>query len=132
MQNTAVWAGTGLWLHIAPIAAVRGEAADRFVNSGVRNAVEMTVPMSFGEPNVVVGNELRDFLALGLRTGYFVLEKLVYDHDAALTLLNEGFDLEGPARAALASIRESFGLVPWTNVRARPDALEVKYAEALT
>jgi hypothetical protein len=94
--------------------------------------IVMTVPMNFDAPNVVVGNELRDFLALGLRTGYFVLEKLVYDHDAALTLLNEGFDLEGPARAALASIRESFGLVPWTNVRARPDALEVKYAEALT
>ena len=91
----------------------------------------MTVPMNFDAPNMVVGHDLRDFLALGLRTGYFVLEKLVYNQKSALSDLTGGFDIEEPARAALEEIRETFFLVPWPNVRARLDALRVEHAWAL-
>ena len=42
--------------------------------------VVMTVPMAFGdrEPNWVLGESLRDFLALGRGIGYFSLDQLAY------------------------------------------------------
>src|SRR5262245_47987988 len=46
-------------------------------------AVVMTVPMS-DAPNVVVGETLRDFSALGCRFGYFGLEGLVHQPDKTI------------------------------------------------
>ena len=43
--------------------------------------VVMTVPMAFDNPNHIVGGDLREFLALGCRTGYFCLERLAYRSD---------------------------------------------------
>jgi hypothetical protein len=93
--------------------------------------VVMTVPMNFDAPNMVIGSELRDFLALGLRTGYFMLEQLVYNSEAALAQLTGGINQASAVRAALEDIRETFALVPWTDVQTRLDTLQVKYARAL-
>ncbi len=93
--------------------------------------VIMTVPMNFDAPNMVVGKDLHDFLALGLRTGYCMLEQLVYDQNTALFGITNGRDIERPARAALEEIRETFSLVPWSNLRTRLDALQVEHAKAL-
>lgn len=97
----------------------------------VGTPVVMTVPMNFDAPNLLIGNDLRDFLALGLRTGYFGLEELVYDPEVAISRLSSGFDIQGPALAALEDIQEAFGLVPWTNVRSRLDVLQARYGKAL-
>lgn len=51
--------------------------------------VTMTVPMCFDRPNRVVGRDLKEFLALGLRTGYFVLEQLQYSPERMIARLEE-------------------------------------------
>jgi len=45
--------------------------------------IVMTVPM--GEtPNLIVGRDMREFLSLGCRFGYFALEGLVHDPDRTI------------------------------------------------
>ena len=117
--STFAWTGgDGVHFSIAELGALK-------------TPIVMTVPMNFDAPNLVIGKDLRDFLALGLRTGYFTLEQLVYNREAAIADLAE-FELGGPARACLEEIRRAFGLVPWSNVRARLDSLQIEYNKALT
>ena len=92
--------------------------------------VVMTVPMNFDFENLVVGSDLCDFLALGLRTGYFSLEQLVYDRDTALKDIAE-CELDGQTREVLDEIQERFDLVPWSNIRTRLELLQIEYANAL-
>ena len=94
--------------------------------------VVMTVPMNFDAENMVIGSDFQDFLALGLRTGYFVLEQLTYEPEVAVAELMRGISQPRAVRAALEDIRKTFGLVPWTDVKTHLDALQVKYAKALT
>lgn len=76
--------------------------------------VVMTVPMMFDVPNVVVGRDLEDFLALGCRYGYFGLEGLAYRLEATA---DEIVRADAPAPAAeLALLTEHFALQPWPNV----------------
>lgn len=79
--------------------------------------VVMTVPMAADEnTNVIVGENLRDFLALGCRRGYFILEQLAYDPDWVLTEFadNEfGEDLSEKERALLVTLGDAFDLRPW-------------------
>ena len=92
--------------------------------------VVMTVPMEFDTPNLVVGQDLRDFLSLGLWTGYFTLEQLVYDRADALAN-RDACDLGGPAHAALLDLCTSFDLTPWTDISGRLDWLQIEFSEAL-
>ncbi len=93
--------------------------------------IVITVPMNFDAPNMVVGNSLREFLALGMTVGYFSLEKLVYEFEAGLTRIAEGFEFQGPARSAIEDIRETFALELWNDARNRLAFLNAKYAKAL-
>ncbi len=99
--------------------------------SGSIAPVVMTVPMNFDAPNLVIGRDFRDFLALGLYSGYFGLEQLVYNRKAAIAGLAE-FEHAGPDRECLEDIRKAFGVVPWSDVRARLDSLQTEYNDALT
>ena len=104
----------------------------------------MIVPCNPDEPRLVVGDTLRDFLALGCTTGYFFLEQLVYDFDETIGYLFDynAFmrynypggkppkeDLEDLAaqQALLAALSREFGLSPWLNARAKFDALQKKW-----
>ena len=84
--------------------------------------VIMTVPMQFDRPNMVVGSGLREFLALGLYAGFFVLEQLVYDEDEMLELLERNRTPEnatGLMAATLEAIAETFSIQPWDDHRQR-------------
>lgn len=93
----------------------------------------MTVPMS-DTPNVVVGEHLRDFLALGCRHGYFGLEGLVYDSDEMLAELNSGgypADSDADVRTLLMRIETAFEVKPWRDVASRLVDLKSRYYSLL-
>jgi hypothetical protein len=91
--------------------------------------VVMTVPMS-DTPNVIVGENLRDFLALGSRFGYFALEGLVHEPDETIAALRRRkYDEEWTAReiGMLKLIERTFRLKPWTDPRKRLAELERRF-----
>jgi hypothetical protein len=86
--------------------------------------VLMAVPMNFARPHVIVGRDLRDFLALGVGCGFFVLEQLVVDAESLLREYpTRAEELPEPKRDLLRSIRSTFGVEPWTDPRARLEEL---------
>ncbi len=102
--------------------------------------VVMTVPMQFDAPNHVVGASLREFLALGCRTGYLHLEQLAYpwdrqDETSRLATGHWDAGWEGwaelePSTAPvelLAALTEEFDLAPWANVEQRLTELQARY-----
>jgi hypothetical protein len=99
---------------------------------GASGPVVMTVPMA-DEKNLVVGESLHEFLCLGVGRGYFYLEQLAYDREAAVAMLSGETDGEaGGAEIYLVdALRAEFGLRPWAGIGDRLRALEQKYAPAL-
>lgn len=103
---------------------------------GVSDAspVVMTVPMNFDQPNLVVGANLRDFLSLGIRRGYFSLEQLTYDRAHWVKMLdraNYAKDLSASGIRALKAIETAFKVKPWTAHDARLRALQTEYGGQL-
>jgi hypothetical protein len=103
--------------------------------------VVMTVPMNYPEVNLIVGENLFEFLCLGEQLGYFLLEQLVYNEAQTIGwLLNPkkfileeyganpsdsfppGYYLE--QERLLGIFRETFGLKPWNNLKSRLDELQ--------
>jgi hypothetical protein len=90
----------------------------------------MTVPMSPNCPNVIVGENLFDFLNLGCRYGYFALEQLAYERDEIIEELGlKRFDPDTwPERQqALDELIAHFGLKPWDDPGKRLDQLRDRY-----
>jgi hypothetical protein len=84
--------------------------------------VVMTVPMEFDRPNIVVGGDLREFLALGCTTGYVILEQLAYADGRAemISTLQHHQPPPDPLDPALrAPLIEEFDLQPWPDVEGR-------------
>jgi hypothetical protein len=95
--------------------------------------VVMTVPMC-DTPNVIVGGNLKEFLALGCRFGYFSLEQLVYHPERTLAELEaQRFDPEArPAeRALLHKIAAHFGVAPWSNPQRRLEELRSRHGGSI-
>jgi hypothetical protein len=97
--------------------------------------VIMTVPMSMCDtPNLVVGENLKEFLALGCRFGYFCLEQLVYDPDATLAELETRRfdpDIGETERLLLNKISSHFNIAPWADPRRRLQELASRYAPSI-
>ena len=96
--------------------------------------IVMTVPMQFERPNLVVGCHLRDFLALGLRVGYFVLEGLQYNREKWVRLLED--TTYRPVTnvmelGTLQAINRTFDIVPWTNPEQHLQKLEEQFFHLL-
>ncbi|MDR2985442.1 MAG: hypothetical protein LBV34_11440 [Nocardiopsaceae bacterium] len=75
--------------------------------------IVMTVPMAFNDPNHIVGADLRDFLALGCRTGYSCLEDLAYRalRDEVIERLRSARLPDDPEQTILLrSLSAEFGL----------------------
>jgi hypothetical protein len=102
--------------------------------------VAMTVPMQLDAPNHVVGASLREFLALGCRTGYFQLEQLAsrWGRLEVVSRLEaghgdagwEGWDGLEEAIAPvelLAALTQEFDLAPWAHVEQRLAELQARY-----
>lgn len=95
--------------------------------------VVMTVPMC-DTPNTIVAADLREFLALGCRFGYFGLEQLVYDRHATLQELELArFDPDASQgeRMLLERIASTFKLEPWVAPARRLDELHAMFASAV-
>jgi hypothetical protein len=89
--------------------------------------VVMTVPMQWDDPNIVVGIDLREFLALGLRIGYFVLEQLAYDRGETIALLDGALSAgtHPPLfERTLGLIAGEFSIAPWPDHGSRLTELE--------
>jgi hypothetical protein len=100
--------------------------------------VVMTVPMQFDAPNHVVGASLREFLALGCRTGYYHLDKLAYGSGRQAEAYHlehgkwEGTGWDGETAEAtvlelLAVLTREFSLAPWPDVPQRLAELQSRY-----
>jgi hypothetical protein len=95
--------------------------------------VVMTVPMC--DPlNVIVGGNLKEFLALGCRFGYFSLEQLIYHPERTLVALeSQHFDPEmcPVERALLQRISAHFSVVPWSSPRRRLEELRLRHSGSI-
>lgn len=95
--------------------------------------IVMTVPMC-DTPNVIVGANLREFLCLGCRFGYFSLEQLVYSRTSTIAELVTGQinpEWESTERALADRLRSTLGLAPWKDPGARLKELEAEFYEKL-
>jgi hypothetical protein len=94
--------------------------------------IVMTVPTVFDAPNVVVGADLREFLALGCTSGYAGLEQLAHDHpgDWGRTAMIRRAQSAEPGQHAglLAALTGEFGLQPWPDVADRLAELDRRYS----
>lgn len=89
--------------------------------------IVMTVPMYPEMANLIVGRDLREFLALGLRIGYFFLEQLQYDRSDWILELESGqyySALDHVDIDTLRAIESEFDITPWDNPGERLDALQ--------
>ena len=103
--------------------------------------VVMTVPMNFGKQNMILGENLLEFLCLGNQVGYSCLEQLTYNDTKAKTIEqiqypeNEIGKENGLKPCAqfhrkaqlLGVLRDSFGLKPWDKVEQRLNELQNSY-----
>jgi hypothetical protein len=96
-------------------ASTGGDGTHFSIPAVATGPVVMTVPMSFDNPNVVVGEDLHEFLSLGCVYGYFGLEQLAYDAARAAVAIEKA----GEQSKALRRLSERFGLTPWPAVLSR-------------
>ncbi|MEM6821152.1 MAG: hypothetical protein AAF558_04265 [Verrucomicrobiota bacterium] len=96
---------------------------------GVDSAIVMTVPMNFGNGNVIVGASLKEFIELGIYFGYFDLEQLSYDFETTSMEIDEA--KERKRSIELDALSAEFDLKPWKNARSRLDELREQYYHIL-
>jgi hypothetical protein len=106
--------------------------------------VVMTVPMGYPKVNLIVGENLLEFLCLGEQLGYFFLEQLIYNetktiewllHPKAFINKEYGTNPSGvfppesfrEEERLLSILRETFELKPWNNLKSRLDELQNKF-----
>lgn len=94
----------------------------------------MTAPMAFDNPNIIVGGDMREFLALGCRTAYFALDDLT-NRRRRLQMV-AGVEAGSPREDAeeallLGCIEEAFDLRPWHDAEQRLDELAAAYLPRL-
>jgi hypothetical protein len=89
--------------------------------------VVMTVPMS-DRHNVVIAENLGEFLSIGFHVGWFSLEQIVYDPDEAVGYYADSDPEDWPEHIdELVFFRESLALRHHPLSLARVAALEQKY-----
>ena len=94
--------------------------------------IVMTVPCSWDDrANVIVGENLYEFLCLGCQFGYFSLEQLVYQPEETLTFLQYPQPVSELEQPLLALLTTELSLKPWQNVEARLKELNDKYLPSL-
>jgi hypothetical protein len=105
--------------------------------------VVITAPAAFPGRNFIGGENLLDFLCLGMYRGYFCLEQLAYDPQRTLRACTDpswqpsqdrefamGFGVSEHQGRLLALLVKSFGLRPWSGP-GRFEALQARYAGSL-
>jgi len=100
-----------------PFASTGGESDYYLMPDG---SVVLYVPLA-DSPYVVVGRDLREFLALAVEVS-FVLDGLADDWERELVEMQEQpwrEDLEAGDRALLDDLSDAFDLQPWTDIPGR-------------
>jgi hypothetical protein len=120
--NTATFAGAGSGVHFGFLTS--GPGPPRTLDE---SPVVMTVPLA-AEPNHVVGGSLREFLSLGCRQGWALLDQLAHDPRWATAWYQ---DAEVPTFPALRTLTELFGLEPWPDIAGRLAELREAYHDTL-
>lgn len=124
--NSLTFAGTGGdGVHYG-LLAENGQFTDS-------SPVVMTVPMC-NTPNMVLGANLLEFLALGCRFGYFSLEQLIYEPEETLQELEQftvDEEMGADECALLRLLTEEFQLSPWPNPRQRLAELQAMFLSSL-
>jgi len=95
--------------------------------------IVMTIPNA-DMPNMIVGENLLDFLSLGYRCGFFNLEQIVYNFKKQVALLDTKEypkDMEAKEIELLKTIENEFLLKPWDNHISRLHQLRQKYIHDL-
>lgn len=104
--------------------------------------VVITIPSPGNRPNYIVGENLFDFLCLGIHRGFFALEQLPADRlfDAYSSATWEpntrddnavGFGVDEHQRKLLSFLRDEFRLEPWKNLRKKFERLQKDYLPQL-
>jgi hypothetical protein len=104
--------------------------------------VVMTVPMNYGSENMIVGENLYEFLSLGCQTGYFFLEQLTYKNARAETLqlinnpkqwFKENYINKDKTYISylLGLLVKEFQLKPWINLEQRFEELQSQFMSSL-
>ncbi|CAB4541502.1 unannotated protein [freshwater metagenome] len=96
--------------------------------------IVMTVPMAETTTSVIVGRDLREFLSLGCRFGYFTLDALVHDPAGTIDEIEANRvdpDRSDDERALLDLLTSEFGLAPWHDPARRMGELQVEYLKLL-
>lgn len=102
--------------------------------------VIVTIPEALGSENFVVGENLYDFLCLGMHRGFFALEQLGYRFEECVRVYADpawraetqlhhwvGYHVDDGRRAMLAFLSKRFGLLAWKNVEERLADLGSRY-----
>jgi hypothetical protein len=92
--------------------------------------VVMTVPMRFDRENLIVGADFRDFLALGMRFGFFCLEQVTYDRAEFLDAYagrRKAYALGRDEKDMLTRIARAFDVKAPKNLGAHLDTLDGRY-----
>lgn len=92
-----------------------------FEGLGDASPVVMTVPMNFGQENLVIAESIYEFLCLGCQCGYFSLEQLAYNFDETAQEIEEANaqysnDLDEYEVGLLQALSSAFELKPIPNV----------------
>jgi hypothetical protein len=94
--------------------------------------VVMTAPAAFDGPNLVVGDGLPEFLALGCRTAYDGLDLLRYRRQHMIARLETAEPRRDTEEAGLLQLLiDEFDLRPWRNVEQRLDELDTRYGSQI-
>lgn len=153
-ESTSLFYNVGLslekepyWYEVTPKNATpfahTGGDGDHFSLMHIRgfivpeSPVIMTIPTDFfnDNPNIIVGENFKDFLALGCDVGYFGLFGFVERFEE---FCQEVESRQAPSeywdeihRHCLHAIVTEFQLQPWTNVREKFIELQLKYKHRL-
>ncbi|MCU0547862.1 MAG: hypothetical protein MUC48_00810 [Leptolyngbya sp. Prado105] len=97
--------------------------------------VVMTVPANYGNPNpnVIISENLHEFLCLGSKASYIVLEELSYENGELNSLKSSTYaDFLSNEQIDLLNILNSeFSLRPWSVLEERMNYLQSKYLDLL-
>ncbi len=98
-----------------------------------KTPIVMTLPCA-DTPNIIVGENFKEFLALGCRTGYFDLEQIEYQPESHIPYLDSHtYSEEAMSNEIemLNAIENEFSLKPWKNHKARLSELQLKFLNSL-
>lgn len=95
--------------------------------------IVMTLPCA-DTSNIIVGENLLDFLSLGCRSGYFDLEQIEYSPEEHIKLLDAqqySEEMDNNEIKLLKDIEDMFTLKPWVNHNLRLAELKLKHFDRL-